>query len=340
MAVIRHTTAVARLAFIAFLTAFLLVNGTETASAGRPKVGLVLSGGGAKGAAEVGVLKVIERAGIPIDYIAGTSIGSIVGGLYATGYDANELDSIFRKQEWLSLLTDRRDEYSSVPYKDDGERVYVFGFPVVEKSGRPLGTPGLLTGRQVEAMLDSLMGYRGYNEMENLPIPFRCVAFDMKTASEVVFSAGSPAQAMRASMSIPGCFKPVKYRDMTLVDGGMINNLPVDVVKEMGADIVIAIDLQQKKHKPRKSSENGILQQIAEAFPLGTMVNWAIHRPDWARYEENRGQCDLYINPNIPDDDTMSFKQESVERMLSIGEEEGNRYWEELVALKQRLDSY
>lgn len=314
------------------LLAVLLAVGV--AEAQRPKVGLVLGGGGAKGAAEVGVLKVIEEMGIQVDYIAGTSIGAIVGGLYATGYKAAELEELFKTQEWFSLLTDRREEYATVPYKDDGDMVYVFGFPMLDKKEGFIGGRGLLRGHQVEVMLDSLMGSRGVNEMERLRVPFRCVAFDMKTATEVVFAEGSPAVAMRASMAIPGCFKPVRIDDMTLVDGGMINNLPVDVVRAMGADIVIAIDLQQAQHKAKKPREGeGLLEHVGDLLALSPMVEWAVNRPDRQRYEENKQLCDIYIHPDIPDDDTMSFRKKSIERMMLIGEETARKHTQELATL-------
>ena len=302
----------------------------------RPRVGLVLGGGGAKGAAEVGVLKVIERAGIPIDYIVGTSIGSIVGGLYATGYTAVELDSIFRAQVWLSLLTDRREDLTPYPYKKVGGMTYVFGFPIYDADNPRQGALGALRGKRVEQMLDSLMGYRGFNEFESLKIPFRCVACDFRNVREVVLSKGFPANAMRASMAIPGIFKPVKWEGMHLVDGGMVNNLPVDVARAMGADIVIAIDLQQAEPKLPKKKYTAV-ETVGDWIGLGELVQWATRRPDVAKYHQNRKAADIYIHPILPDYDASSFDQSSVEVMLELGEQEGRRHWNELVALKRKL---
>lgn len=302
----------------------------------RPKVGLALGGGGAKGAAEVGVLKVIERAGIPIDYIAGTSIGSIVGGLYATGYTAQEMDSIFRAQAWLSLLTDRREEYTSSPYKRDKGVTYVFGFPVYVDNNYDKGHAGALFGRKIEVMLDSLMGMRGFNEFENLKIPFRCVACDFRNVKEVVLSSGFPATAMRASMAIPGVFKPVVWNGVQLVDGGMVNNLPVDVVKAMGADIVIAIDLQQKEQKERTTNLS-LLERLGDWIGYGELVKWATRRPDITKHKKNIQAADIYIRPGLGDYDAADFEHESVEAMLRMGEREGMRHWKELVALKRKL---
>ena len=204
------------------------------ALAGRPKVGLVLGGGGAKGAAEVGVLKVIEEAGIHIDYIAGTSIGSIVGGLYAAGYSAAELDTMFRTQEWLSLLTDRRSDIGGEPYQVKDGVTYIFGFPVYDRNDNGdtgIGGFGMMRGTRIEQLIDSMVSYRGCASFESLPTPFRCVAADFRQAQEVVLGEGILAKAIRASMAIPGVFKPVSWNGTWLVDGGMLNNLPVDVVR-------------------------------------------------------------------------------------------------------------
>lgn len=305
-------------------------------TAQRPKVGLVLGGGGAKGAAEVGVLKVIERAGIPIDYIAGTSIGSIVGGLYATGYSATELDSIFRAQAWLSLLTDRREEYVMHPFKKVDGIVYIFGFPVYAEENAKQGAMGALYGRKIEQMLDSLMGMRGFNEFESLKIPFRCVACDFRNVREVVLHDGFPANAMRASMAIPGVFKPVRWDDVQLVDGGMMNNLPVDVVKAMGADIVIAIDLQQTE-KQERDGHYEFAERMGGWFGVEELVKWITRRPDITKYKKNREDANIYIHPVLKEYDASSFDNSSVEDMLKIGEREGMRHWTELVELKRKL---
>jgi NTE family protein len=186
------------------------------ALADRPKIGLALGGGGAKGAAEVGVLKVLEEAGIHVDYIVGTSIGSIVGGLYAAGYSANELETMFQTQEWLSLLTDRKASLSNEPYQTVNGVTYIFGFPVVDRNSSIFG---VMRGGRIEEMLDSMLAAKGCAEFEKLKIPFRCVTADIRSAKEVVLSKGPVCKAMRASMAIPGIFKPVEVGDRLLVDG-------------------------------------------------------------------------------------------------------------------------
>ncbi|MBO5601471.1 MAG: patatin-like phospholipase family protein [Prevotella sp.] len=251
----------------------------------RPKVGLVLGGGGAKGAAEVGALKVIEELNIPIDYIAGTSIGAILGGLYATGYRAEQLDSLFRSGLWM---TDN-----------------------------------------VLELLDRLTETDEWIDFDELPIPFRCVAVDFDTQEEVVFRNGHLATAMRASMAIPGIYKPVLVDGKTLVDGGMVNNLPVDVVRDMGADIVIAIDLTQNKHKTRDFS-------LKEWTGIGGIFDWLVSRPDWKKHNDNRADADVYINPPLKGYSAASFSDKSIDAMIKIGEQTARKHKAELLKVKAR----
>jgi NTE family protein len=307
----------------------------------RPKIGLVLGGGGAKGAAEVGVLKVIEKAGIPIDYVAGTSIGSIVGGLYAAGYTAAELDTMFCQQEWLSLLTDRRNDLDSEPYKVKDGVTYIFGFPVLGSlQNDDIGGFGMMRGEKIEQMIDSMAHLKGKSEMSNLRIPFRCVAVDFRSAQEVVISKGKLSKAIRASMAIPGVFKPVNLDGKNLVDGGMMNNLPTDVVKEMGADIIIAIDLQQKE-QPKKSKEVdlGFIGGVADMFGFGGLLNWVTNRPDKEKHAKNVKLSTIYIHPKLPDMDASSFGNKNSARMIKMGEEEAMKHWDELTELKTKLNN-
>jgi len=300
-----------------------------TSQAQRPRIGLVLGGGGAKGGAEVGVLKVLEEAGIRPDLIVGTSIGSIVGGLYAAGFSAEELELLFCQQEWLSLLTDRREDLSGEPYKQEGNVTYIFGFPVLDKGNLSLG---VLQGGRVEQVLDSMLAIKGCVEFDCLSVPFRCVAASMMNAEEVVLSDGVLPRAIRASMAIPGVFKPVEIRGDKLVDGGMMNNLPVDVARQMGANIVIAVDLQQDKPRNRKAEPN-LITDLAGMIGLGSIANWIISRPDITKYNENRRNCDIYINPPLPDYDASSFGNQSMRRMIDIGEKAARLQMDKLLGL-------
>lgn len=288
----RNTYWIKNMSILCLLVLFFSIS----ISAGRPnngkrlKVGLVLGGGGAKGATEVGVLKVIDEVGVPIDYIAGTSIGAIVGGLYSVGYSVEQIDSLFRNEKWGDLF---------------------------------------VNGNTLE-LLENMVGYKDSIDFSQLPIPFRCVAADMKKHQEVVLKSGRLAQAMRASMAIPGAFKPVKINDRVLVDGGMFNNLPVDVVRDMGADIVIAIDLTQKKHKTRDFS-------LKETFGIGGLLDWLVSRPDWKKHNENLELVDIYINPNLEGYDAASFSKKDINRMIEIGVETGNTFRKDLEEVKRRV---
>ena len=301
----------------------------------RPKIGLVLGGGGAKGAAEVGVLKYIEQAGIKIDYIAGTSIGSIVGALYSVGYRADDLDSLFHSQQWLSLLTDRSMEHSAEIISRTDSTLYIFGFPIIRpkiKDPNHQKTIGLSRGDSIVSLFEDMTKQPDDIDFDDLPIPFRCVAVDLRSFSEVVMCKGSLAKAMRASMAIPGAFKPVEMDNKLLVDGGLMNNLPVDVVREMGADIVIAIDLTQDKHENRKTREHD--NDEGSRSQLQNLLSWIIDRPDIDKYQSNIEHADIYINPDLGSFTATDFTPKKIAQMIEIGEQAGRAALPELMKLK------
>ena len=254
----------------------------------RPKIGLVLGGGGAKGAAEIGVLKYIEESGVHIDCIVGTSIGAIIGGLYSVGYRSQQLDSLFLNTNWEEIF-----------------------------SNSISGT------QQISDVFSSLLNLPDSIDFDSLPIPYRCVAADIINTEEVVLQRGNLAAAMRASMAIPGAFKPMKWGKKILVDGGMLNNLPVDVAKEMGADIIIAIDLTQNKHEDRNFS-------LKETIGIGGILDWLVSRPDWKKYNENRKMVDYYINPYLKNYSSTSFSHDDIKQMIIIGEKAGQSALEDL----------
>ena len=217
---------------------------SQPAAAPRPKIGLVLSGGGARGLAHVGVLKELEAARIPIDYVAGTSMGSIVGGLYASGMTPAELERRILAMEWDSMFADRppRDQLSLRRKEDDLRLSIPLEFGMRDGGLRApraaVGSSGL------ETMLKRLTeGVPGDVKFDRMPIPFRAVATDLVSGEAVVFEHGELAAVMRASMSVPAAFAPVEIGGRLLVDGGLVDNLPVDVVRRMGADIVIAVNI-------------------------------------------------------------------------------------------------
>ena len=321
---------------ILFMTLSAMGNSVIPSGGGRPKVGLVLGGGGAKGAAEVGVLKVLEELDIPIDYIAGTSIGAIVGGLYACGYSADELETLFREQKWLSLIGNRNIDFQNDILETHDGTTYLFGFPIGGKK-RPHKDDdfvegfGLLRAEQVTVLLDSLTSkYNNIGDFDRLPIPFRCVAVDINSQEEVIMNGCELELAMRASMAIPGVFKPVKWNGRTLVDGGMLNNIPVDVVKQMGADIVICVDLEQTQHKDRDFS-------LKETLGIGGILDWAVSRPDWKIANENRKAANVYICPRLAKYGPESFNGNSIDDMIQLGEQAARDVIKDLKTVKKRV---
>ncbi len=216
----------------------------KPAPASRPKIGVALEGGGALGEAHVGVLKWFEEHHIPIDYLAGTSMGGLVGGIYATGKPANQLQDILRTADWPLLLG------GGTPYEDlsfrrkEDARDVPNSVQVGLKHGANLPA-GLNTGHQINLLIDrETIDYSNVPSFNDLPIPFRCVSTELISGKAYVFQSGSLSDAMRATISIPGVFAPVRQGEKIFVDGGMVDNLPTDVVRNMGADIVVAVHLQ------------------------------------------------------------------------------------------------
>lgn len=331
------------LAFVLYVTSWAKNDAEKPSAVGenRPKVGLVLGGGGAKGAAEVGVLKFIELADVKIDYIAGTSIGSIIGALYSIGYRAADLDSLFHSQEWLALLTDRSNEHASkfISRKDD--TLYMFGFPIKKRkieSKNYTKTLGFSRGESITNLFKEMINRPDSIGFDTLPIPFRCVAVDLRKFDEVVLSSGNLAEAMRASMSIPGFFKPVSKDSMLLADGGLLNNLPVDVVRSMGAEKVIAIDLTQNKHTKRMNkryNKPGAEQRKSRKTGVRGLLTWIIDRPDLAKYSTNINDIDVYINPDLDGYNALDFKPSKIAKMIRKGEIAGEAALDELKKLSR-----
>jgi len=293
----------------------------------RKKVGVVLSGGGAKGMAHIGVLKVLERAGIPIDYITGTSMGSIIGGLYAIGYNANSLDSMVRKQDWSYVITDKED--LSNQSLIDRRKQYTYVFSTGLSFGKnKTNEGGLIKGKNLAELFGQLC--TGYTDSldfsKDLKIPFACVATNIIDNTEVDFHSGRLPQAMRASMAIPAVFAPVRIGDMVLTDGGMRNNYPADLAKEMGADIIIGVTVQgEPKTADEIKGTLGVLNQIID-------INCK------NKLEENIAITDLHMRINTTGYNTASFSASAVDTLVRRGEEEAMRHYDELMALKKELN--
>jgi len=216
----------------------------RTAPKQRLKIGVALEGGGALGLAHIGVLQWFEEQHVPVDYVAGTSMGGLVGGFYATGVSPAEMKTLIERLDWDAILRDR------TPYEDlsflrkQDQRAYPNSLVLGLRKGLYLPA-GLNAGHQIGLLIDrETLPYFGLTSFDALPVPFRCVATDLVSAKQFVFKDGSLAEALRATMSIPGAFTPVHDGQRVYVDGGLVNNLPTDVVRQMGADIVIAVHLE------------------------------------------------------------------------------------------------
>jgi len=236
----------------------------------RPRIGLALGGGGARGVAHISVLREIERLHIPIDCIAGTSMGSLVGGLYASGVSVDAMEHLVTSTDWPTLFNDTipRPERSYRRKLDDRDRLATLGAGLRE--GKLRVSPGLLQGERILGMFErETLAVSTIEDFDQLPIPFRAVATDLNTGDAVVIGHGSLPMAMRASMSIPGVFQPVEIDGRVLVDGGLADQVPVDVVRAMGADIVIAVDVGTPLAKLDRDA--GVLEVIGQISGMLTV---------------------------------------------------------------------
>jgi len=283
------------------LLALALVAGGAAAPAqesGRPRVGLVLSGGSAHGLAHVGVLKVLEELRVPVDVVAGTSMGSIVGGFYAAGMSPAEMERLVRTIDWEDVLDDRttRDRLSFRRKQDD-----LLNYFDLEMGLTPRGIAfpsGLIAGQKLGFLLKSLtLGTVGITSFDDLPVPFRCVATDIATGEKVVLADGSLADAIRASMSMPGVFSPVPRGSQLLVDGGLVENLPVSEALAMGADVVIAVDVSSDKFDPEKLKSFGGV--------LGRMMNLPVR----ANVSKALPRASVVLAPRVADVPSMDFSR-------------------------------
>ncbi|MBQ0096239.1 MAG: patatin-like phospholipase family protein [Bacteroidales bacterium] len=331
----------------------------------RPTVALVLCGGGAKGAAEVGAMKLIEEMEIPIDFICGTSIGSLLGGLYAVGYNVDFLDSVFRSQDWEKMLSDKIPSYGiplarkkynaqyqlSIPFHYDKEVLKVReqqqeiyserdGKLHLRDAASNLNTQmglnslmsslpsGYVYGLNINNMFSSLtVGYQDSISFSKLPIPFSCVATELVSRKAKNWSSGELKTAMRSSMGIPVLFTPVRTDGMVLTDGGTRNNFPADIARSVGADIVIGIDLTDPLPPFSKINNVGTI--------LGQFVGMLIS----ASHDELVEMTDVYIRPKLDGYTSLSFKAEAVDSLIANGYREALLHKDELAAIKARTGS-
>ena len=269
-----------------FMFCFFIGASQSTANQEEVKVGLVLSGGGAKGFAHIGALKVIEEAGVKIDYIGGTSMGAIIGALYASGYTANELDSIFRNTDFTQLIQDNLPRDAKTFYeKEDSER-YALALPFNKFK---ISFPSAISSGQniYNELVRLLYHVRDIEDFNKLPIPFFCIATNVETGNEVVLNSGYLPEAIMASGTFPSLFEPSEINGQVLIDGGVINNYPVARVQKMGANVIIGVDVQHGLSKRENlASATEILLQINNYRTVKDMV-------------EKVKQTDVYIKPDI-----------------------------------------
>lgn len=311
----------------AFLILFVLISGmlfSQEEDTTDLKVGLVLSGGGAKGLAHIGALKAIEDAGIRIDYIGGTSMGAIVGALYASGYSARQLDSIFNVVDFNTLIQDDIPRSAKTFYEKEESERYALTLPFDKFQ---VSFPsGLSRGQNVYNLISKLTAHVGsIEDFSKLPIPFFCIATNVETGEEVVLDKGYLPRVVSASGALPSLFGPVRIDDMLLVDGGVVNNYPIDKVKAKGMDVIIGVDVQDGlKDRNSLQSAFDVLVQINNFRTVRDM-------------ELKKGKTDIYIHPNIDDFSVVSFSEGR--KIIESGVVAGESFKNDLEALAAKQKS-
>lgn len=283
------------LIFCCFICLFAIAQNSKDVST-KPKVGLVLSGGGAKGLAHIGVLKVLDSLGVKVDYIAGTSMGAVIGSLYASGYSGKALDSIFNNIDFNKIINDDLPRASKAFYERNNSERYAVTLPF---NHLKLKLPSALSkGQNTYNLLVKLMlPVSAITKFKNLPIPFFCIATDIESGKQIQLEYGNLPQAVMASSALPSLFEPVVINNRTLIDGGIINNYPIDELKNKGMDIIIGVDVQDAlRNKSKLKSAPEVLIQINNFRTLKDM-------------KIKSGKTDIYIRPDIKDFNVVSFSQ-------------------------------
>ena len=291
----------------------------EEISVRHPKVALVLSGGGARGVAHIGVLKVFEREGIPIDYITGTSMGALTGGLYAVGYSPADIERFLAEQDWNSLFSDT-PQWRFTPLVERADSRYQGKLAL--RGLDPEIPGGLWSGQHFTEALDVLTAapmLRAQNDFDKLPIPFRAVATNLINGEPYVFHQGSLTQALRASIAVPMMFTPVETEDALLVDGGLVDNLPTGIARDMGADIIIAIDVSS----PLLSRE--------ELGTLFSVADQSISLQMEKNVKASKELADLVLTPNL--DGYTNTNYDKFPEIIKRGEEVAELMLQEIKAL-------
>lgn len=331
----KKITKIICIVLLSFISCKVFSQGNTTAK-NRPKVGLVLSGGGAKGAAHIGVLKYIEEAGIPIDFIAGTSMGSIVGGMYALGYSSDEILEIISNVDWSRMISnnvDRKKISFSGKQKSTSQTITIpFSLNTDEeelqsRTFRNSLPNGIVTGDNLINLFNSLaVGYSDSIPFSELPTPFICIATNLKNGEADILNKGIFTKSIRASMAIPVLFDPVKIDNTPYVDGGLVCNFPAEQCRAMGADYIIGVSMSPGlEENPNKLSS--ILSQVKQLKEI-------ITDKDNARYHQ---LCDIFIRPDLKGVGMLSFNAESVAKVTQSGYEAASMQKENFKALKEKV---
>ncbi len=303
----------------------LSVAAQDTLLAKRPKVAVVLSGGGAKGMAHVGFLKVMQKAGIHPDIIVGTSMGSIVGGYYALGFSPDSIEKILNSTNWDVMLSNKVTLRQVNIDEKENHNQYIMDFPM--DKWKPRLPSGAIQGHEIELMLDRLLWSAAkYKNFDDFPIRFRCVSVDILTGKPYVFKKGNLSLALRSSMSIPTVMAPVEYNGMLLVDGGLVNNFPVDVAKKMGADIIIGVYTGGKLLSKEKLKS--LINILKQSSLLASIKN--------AR--QQRKNCTLYIEPDLTGLNVSDFSKS--DSIIARGYKTSMRYFDKLKALSDSINRF
>ncbi len=292
----------------------------------RLKVAVVLSGGGAKGFAHIGVLKVLEQEGIPIDIIVGTSMGSIVGGLYSIGYSADDIGNMALSENWSQILSDyiprkQLDQYSRIE-----RQRYVLRIPMIELR-KPSVPNGLIRGQNIINLFCGLTANVPKDaDFSDFPISFACIGTDLETGEEIVLNSGFLPTAMFSSMAIPGVFIQGEHNGRLLIDGGFVNNFPADVAKKMGADIIIGVDIRND------------LYLGSEIMSLNMLVNQLVNFYALKKDSINKSLCDIIIRPNIEGYSVSSFYTSAVDTLIKRGIKSAKANIDEIRNLKAKYN--
>lgn len=266
---------------------------------GRPRIGLVLSGGGARGAAHIGVIEVLEQLRVPVDVVSGTSMGSVVGGLYAAGLSPDELSRVIQSVDWVRVFNDTPDRQVLSFRRKEDDRTFLTNLRLGFKNGSFFVPPGMVEGQKLDFLLRTLtLGSEGVARFEDLRLPFRAVATDINTGEAVILETGTLATAQRASMSIPAAFSPVALDGRLLVDGYIANNLPIDAAQGLGAEAVIAVDI---------STPLSGVDGNSSAFAINAQASGFSTQESQRRQKERLAPNDILLTPDLGDLGAASF---------------------------------